>query len=61
MGWCIRGIILKERGQKEVEWKEGKFSGEKGREALLQALQERGHDEDHFWKLHPEKRPKWFK
>jgi hypothetical protein len=20
-----------------------------------------GHDQDHFWKLHPEKRPKWFK
>jgi hypothetical protein len=20
-----------------------------------------GHDEDHFWQLHPEKRPKWFK
>jgi hypothetical protein len=20
-----------------------------------------GHDEDHCWQLHPEKRPKWFK
>jgi hypothetical protein len=20
-----------------------------------------GHDDDHFWQLHPEKRPKWFK
>jgi hypothetical protein len=20
-----------------------------------------GHDDDHCWKLHPEKRPKWFK
>jgi hypothetical protein len=19
------------------------------------------HDDDHFWKFHPEKRPKWFK
>jgi hypothetical protein len=33
-------IVFKERGQKEIEWKEGKFNGQKGREALLQALQE---------------------
>jgi hypothetical protein len=41
MSWCIRGIVFKERGQKEGEWKERKFSDKKGREALLQALQER--------------------
>jgi hypothetical protein len=35
MSWCIGGIIFKERGQKEVEWKEGKSSDKKGREALL--------------------------
>jgi hypothetical protein len=23
--------------------------------------QKEGHDDDHCWKLHPEKRPKWFK
>jgi hypothetical protein len=40
MSWCIRGITFKERGQKEVEWQEGKFNGKKGRESLLQALQE---------------------
>jgi hypothetical protein len=36
-----QGIVFEKRVQKEVEWKEGKFSGKKGREALLQALQER--------------------
>jgi hypothetical protein len=41
MSWCIRGIVFEKRGQKEVEWQEGKSSGKKGREALLQALQER--------------------
>ena len=42
MCWCIRGIVFKERGQKEVAWKEVKCGDKKGREALLQALQERG-------------------
>jgi hypothetical protein len=41
MSWCIRGIFFKERGQREVEWQERKFSGKKERESLLQALQER--------------------
>jgi hypothetical protein len=41
MSWCIRGIVFKERGQKKGEWKERKFSDSEGREALLQALQER--------------------
>jgi hypothetical protein len=34
----MRGIIFEKRGKKEVEWKEGKFNGNKGREALLLAL-----------------------
>jgi hypothetical protein len=37
----IRGIVFKKRGQKEGEWKERKFYDKKGREALLQELQER--------------------
>jgi hypothetical protein len=41
MSWCIRGIVFKERGQKKGEWKEIKFSDKKGRESLLQLLQER--------------------
>jgi hypothetical protein len=41
MSWCIRGIVFKKMGQKEGEWKERKFSDNKGREALLQELQER--------------------
>jgi hypothetical protein len=31
MSWCIRGIVFEKRGQKEVEWQEGKLSGKKGR------------------------------
>jgi hypothetical protein len=31
-----------ERGKEEVEWKKGKCSDKKGREALLQELEERG-------------------
>ena len=42
MSWCIRGIIFKERGQEEMALQEFKCSDEEGREALLQALQERG-------------------
>jgi hypothetical protein len=41
MSWCIRGIVFKERRQKKGEWKESKFNDKEGREALLQALQER--------------------
>ena len=37
MSWCIRGIIFKERGQEEGEWKERKFNDKKGIEALLLA------------------------
>jgi hypothetical protein len=39
-GLVYHGNRLQERGKKEVEWKEGKFSGKKGREALMQSLQE---------------------
>jgi hypothetical protein len=33
-------MILEERGQNKGEWKEIKFSNKKGREALLQTLEE---------------------
>jgi hypothetical protein len=36
MSWCIRGIIFKERGQNEGEWKENKLNEKQGRESLLQ-------------------------
>jgi hypothetical protein len=38
----MRGIFFKERGQEEMARQEVKCNDEKGREVVLQALQERG-------------------
>jgi hypothetical protein len=44
-----------------VEWQEGKFRDKKEEGISCKHCKKEGHDEDHCWQLHPEKRPKWFK
>jgi hypothetical protein len=59
------GVLGESFSRKEDKRKcHGKNSNSVGRKEdklSFKHCNKEGHDEDHCWKLHPEKRPKWFK
>jgi hypothetical protein len=51
---------MKEDKRKWIGMKENSVARKEENPSCKHCKKE-GHDEDHCWKLHPEKRPKWFK
>jgi hypothetical protein len=51
------------RKEDKRKWNDKKENSVARKEEKLSCkhCKKEGHDEDHCWKLHPEKRPKWFK
>jgi hypothetical protein len=59
--WCIRESSSRKEEKRKWHGKNSSSVARKEERPSCKHCKKEGHDEDHCWQLHPEKRPKWLK